>query len=173
MSVRSFWTILIKILGIWLVLNSVLVIPQYFSSTYYSYSFSGSDDSSEGLLLSFTLMLLTVLIYVFVLWLFVFKTAWLIDKLQLEKGFDEEKIDFNFNQSAVLSIAVIVIGAMIFISGLPSFCKEVFNLMQMKYVFRESPKSGWILFYMIETFTGYLLMTNSKTVVNYIDKKSA
>lgn len=40
-------------------------------------------------------------------------------------------------------------------------------------MFRESPTSTWIIFYFVKTIIGYLLMTNSKYVVKFIESQTA
>ena len=40
MSIKTFWTILLKILGIWLVIDSFVVIPQFFSALFLSMSYN-------------------------------------------------------------------------------------------------------------------------------------
>lgn len=169
MTIRTFWTIFIKILGIWLVLNSVTVIPQFLSTLY----FVDPNDDSQSFVLTAVLLLLVIGIYIFILRLFVFKTAWLIDRLHLDKGFDEEKIDLNVQLSTVLTVATIVIGGLMFVDSLPQLCKQIFVFFQQKSMFRESPISGWIIFHLIKTILGYLLMTNSKQVVAFIGKQTA
>jgi len=169
MTIRTFWTIFIKILGVWLVLDSVTVIPQFISTLFYT----DPNDTGQVFALSIALLLLTIGVYLFILRLFVFKTAWLIDKLHLDKGFDEEKIDLNVQLSTVLTVTTIVIGGLMFVDSLPQFCKQTFVFFQQKNMFRESPTSGWIIFHLVKTILGYLLMTNSKQVVAFIDKQTA
>ena len=169
MTIRTFWTIFIKILGIWLVLDSVTVIPQFFSTLFYV----DPNDTAQSFSLTAALLLLTIGIYIFILRLFVFKTAWLIDKLHLDKGFDEEKIDLNVQLSTVLTVTTIVIGGLMFVDSLPQLCKQTFVFFQQKNMFRESPTSGWIIFHLVKTILGYLLMTNSKQVVAFIEKQTA
>ncbi|MBK7389082.1 MAG: hypothetical protein IPI23_08430 [Bacteroidetes bacterium] len=166
MTIRTFWTIFIKILGIWLVLDSVTVIPQFISSLFYPDPY----DTGLGLPLSIAVLLLTIGVYLFILRLFVFKTAWLIDKLHLEKGFDEEKIVLNVQLTTVLTVTTIVIGGLMFVDSLPALCKEIFVFLQQKNIFRENPESGWIIFHLVKTILSYLLMTNSKQVVAFINK---
>jgi hypothetical protein len=105
------------------------------------------------------------------LWLFVFKTAWLIDKLHLEKGFSEERIEFNIPHSTVLSIAIILIGGLMFVDSLPQLCRQIFSYFQQKDMFMQNISSGWIIFQFVKTIIGYLLMTNSRFIVNFIDRK--
>lgn len=118
------------------------------------------------------LFFLTLLIYLLILRLFVFKTSWLIDKLHLEKGFKEERIDLNISQTTVLTIATIVVGALIFVNSFPTLCQQTFIFLRDKKMFSESQNSGWIIFHSVKTIIGYLLMTNSKIIVRFIDKQS-
>ncbi len=120
---------------------------------------------------TFLYLLSTIGIYILVLWLFVFKTAWLIDKLHLEKGFTEERIELNIPHSAVLSIAIIIIGGIMFVDSLPQLFNQTFSYLQQKNMFRMEPKSGILIFQAVKTIIGYLLMTNSQFVVKLIDKK--
>ena len=167
MTIRSFWTIFIKILGLWLVFDSISVFPQFISTLLYL----NFDDSNLNYLLSIAFLLIVVGIYFFILRLFVFKTSWLIDKLHLDKGFVEEKIELNIRHSTVLSIATIVIGGLMFIDGLPTLCKEVFEFFQQKNVFRQDPDSAWVIFSLAKTLIGYLLMTNSHFIVILVEKQ--
>lgn len=104
MSLKTFWTILIKILGIWLILESLSVLSSAF------WAIPWDTPFAEYILAIIVIIILTLAIYGIILWLFVFKSSWLIDKLRLDKGFTEEKIDLNVQRSTVLTIAVIVIG---------------------------------------------------------------
>ena len=169
MTIRTFWTIFIKILGIWLVLGSVTVIPQFFLTSISV----GSNKTAENFALVAALLLLTIGIYIFILQLFVFKTSWLIDKLHLDKGFDEEKLDLNVQLSTVLTVTTIVLGGLMFVDSLPQLCKQTFKFFQEGDIFSESPTSGWIIFHFVNTILGYLLMTNSKQVVEFIHKQTA
>lgn len=169
MKIRTFWTIFIKIIGIWLVMGSATVIPQFFSTLFFSDPF----NTSQSFVLTVFYLLLTIGIYLFILRLFVFKTAWLIDKLHLDKGFTEEKIDINVKTSTVLTIAIIVMGGLMFLEGLPLLCKSIFVFFQQQSFFNESPASEWIVFNLIQTTIGFLLMTNSQKVLAFINKQAS
>ena len=173
MTIRTFWTIFIKILGISLVLSSLTVVPQFLTALpLFGQTFNDINGNFQGVGLLLILLLLTIALYILVLWLFVFKTAWLIDKLHLDKGFTEEKIELNIKQSTILSIAVIVVGGLILVDSFPMLCRQIFVFIQEKNMFREDPNSGWIIFHLVKTIIGYLLMTNSKLVIKFIDKET-
>lgn len=116
---------------------------------------------------------LTVVVYFFILWLFVFKTSWLIDKLHLEKGFEDEKIELNIQLATILPIAIIVTGGILIINSLPNLCKEIFTFFQIKSLsWQESSQTGWIILYLVEVILGYLLMTNSRQISEFINKRA-
>lgn len=170
MAIRTFWTLLLKILGIWLILSGLSVIPQIISVfTLFSMQF---NDSVIGVIFSIFVLLLTVGVYFLILKLFVFNAGWIIDKLKLDEQFQEERIDLSITLKTVLTIATIVIGGLILVDAFPMLCKQIFSFLQQKTVFREDPEFGWIIFYAIKSLIGYLLMTNSKPVINYILKKT-
>lgn len=116
---------------------------------------------------------LTVVVYFFILWLFVFKTSWLIDKLHLEKGFEDEKIELNIQLATILPIAIIVTGGLLIINSLPNLCKEIFTFFQIKSLsWQESSQTRWIILYLVEVILGYLLMTNSRQISEFINKRA-
>jgi len=168
MSVRNFWAVLLKILGIWLVIGGFTTVSQFISAFSYIQTFNAGWWSALPVI---GLLFLTIAVYIFVLWLFVFNTSWLIDKLKLEKGFTEERLEFDINSSSIIKIATIVIGGLIFIDSLPQFCRQTFVFFQQKSMLVENPVTGWIVFHFVKMALGYLLMTNSKLVVKYIERR--
>jgi len=170
MKVKTFWLILLKIIGFYLVLQGVTMIP-YLLQTFL-FVLGSWDMGTEGIIWVTLLIILTVAIYLFILWLFVFKTSWLIDSLHLEKGFEEEKIEINVSLPNILSIAIIVIGGIMLIDSLPQLCKEIFGFFQERSLLGESPTTGWIILYFVQASLGYLLMTNSKKITTFINKRA-
>ena len=170
MKIRTLWNILLKCLGIFLVVKGVEVIMPYVG-VFSVISIMVTEDIIYYIAVSFGILFA----YFFILWLFVFKTSWLIDKLQLENGFDEEKIDFKNDSSAILTIAIIVIGGIMFVESLPQLCKGIFSFYQANKMFcpwKENPSTSWVIFYVIKAIVGYLLMTNSTPIVDFINRKS-
>lgn len=166
MTVKNFWTILLKVLGIWLVIGAFSTISQFVTA----FSFIGTNANWWNSLYIAGLLFCTIGLYALILWLFVFKTSWLIDILKLEKGFAEDKIEFEIQSSVILKIATIVAGAFIFIDSLPHFCSQVFLFFQQKSMLVENTATTWLIIYLVKTVIGYLLMTNSKSVVEFIEK---
>jgi hypothetical protein len=91
MSPRSFWTILLKLLGVYVILQAILTIPSAISSIEFAAFSYKQDASTEYVYVVFYLLLL-----IGVFWLFIrltlIKPEWTIDKLKLDKGIDENLI---------------------------------------------------------------------------------
>ncbi len=85
MTIRTFWNILLKIMGIWLILSGFSVIPQFI----WAFSVFGNQPKGSTLLgvaAIAVLLLVTAALFIFIMWLFIFKSDWIISKLKLDKG---------------------------------------------------------------------------------------
>ncbi len=170
MTPRTFWRILIKILGLWIVLDSFGVIMQFISTFVYI----NRADSFYGMIMILFLLIITAGVYFLILRYLIFKTDFIIDKLELDKGFTEEKFEINMHRSTILSIAVIVTGALIFVDTLPAFCRQIFLIVQQKNEmehFKNDPNTGWIILFTAKLFISVLLMIYSRHIVNFIELK--
>ena len=168
MTIRTFWTILLKVLGIWLIIGGVSVSLQLVSTFF---TFMG-EDFTANLFLMILFIIFCVASYILILWIFVFKTGWLIDKLHLEKDFKEEKIDLKIQVATILRIATIVFGGIMLIDALPQFCKEIMTLYQQKVIFRQNPETPWLILYLVKLVIGMLLMSNSEKIAAFVEKQS-
>jgi Ca2+/H+ antiporter len=172
MTPRSFFAIVIKILGLYLILSSVVALPELIATFFNSYLF-GNDLASRVFVV--VLAVITLVLYCLVLLFCLLKTDWIIDKLHLDKHFTEEKFELNISQSSILSIAIIVIGGMIFIDAIPAFCKSFYNYVStMDAPFHLGQKSspGWMIYHLAQIIMSYVLMTNSRLFVNLIEKNT-
>lgn len=167
MSIKTFWMILIKILGLLLILSALTIIPQWLSSIYGTYQ----AHDVEAFVTLLIILLFTSLVYFFVFKFCVYKTSWIIDKLKLDKGFENETIELNANSDKVISIAVIVIGALMLVESIPVFFRQLFMFFQQDSLFKDYPQSGWMIFNFLKVLMGYLLMTNSFRIAQFVNRK--
>lgn len=168
MTIRTFFTIFIKMLGLYLLFDSIGTIVQLFAAIMAPKPF---DPEMSGYSL-LPIYLFATGVYALFFGLFIFKTNWLIDKLHLDKGFTTDTIEWNIEYTTVLSIAIIVIGGLMFVQGLPAFCNQAFSYFQANVLFKESSQSHWLILYFVQMVVAYLLMTNSKSIASFISKQS-
>ncbi len=168
MTIRTFWSILIKVLGIWLILSGFALIPQIISMVGY---LTYQEEGALQIILAIAGSLLALAVYMAILLYLVFKPGWLIDKLKLDKGFNQDTIDLNIRPDTTLTIAVIVIGGLMFVDGLPLLFREIIIFIREKVHLSEYPESGELVYVFFKTLAGYLIMTNSNTIVSFILKE--
>lgn len=166
MSIKTFWTILIKILGLWMLYRILTILPELISNLYFIYE----NGDSKDLVILLLSILLAILFFCLIIRVFLFKTVWIIEKLKLDKGFETETIEIQSNENKIIAIALIVIGGFIFVENFPILLKEIAVFFHDKTQFKDYPKSGWIIFYLCKAVLGYLLMTNSFRVAKFIKK---
>lgn len=168
MTIRTFWRIFLKAIGLWIILESISILA----------SFLLVFLSSQGKEIEYNFNYLTFLIqfilvsggYFLVFRYFILKTDWLIDKLNLDKGFEEGNLDVKIDPKNILTLAVIVLGGFLFVHSIPILFSELFLFSQGKEIFSENPGSHWIILYGIETTIGFLLMINYKPIVEFFTK---
>lgn len=167
MEIKTFWRIIIKGIGLWLLVNSVYVIPQFAST----FSFIQDQLNWENLIAVWSITFGTLIFYLLIVGVFLFKTEWIVNVLRLDKNFTENRIDINLPYNNVLSIVVIVIGALVFVEAIPKLCSTVYEFLKQKELFKDYSRVSWLIFYFLKALVGYLMMTNSKTIVKLIDKR--
>src|SRR6476620_169236 len=118
MQINTFWKILLKIVGLWLLFSCISLIFQFYSTL----SFTNGGLNIESLLMIWLMLIVAIVVYIIIIRLFLFKTEWLVEKLKLEKNFNEDRIDLNIKSSTVLTIAITVIGGLMIAESFPNFC---------------------------------------------------
>ncbi len=162
MSIRTFWTILLKVIGIWMILSGVTVITYFFSSVgVINYA---PELNTMDVIYYIGALFLILGLFVLIIKLLIFNPNWIINKLKLVNGIIEERLDLNVGSNAVINIAIIVTGAILLIDALPLLCQNIFIYLQQKNIFRNDPGAGSIIMLLIKSLLGYFLMTKSKMI---------
>ena len=105
---------------------------------------------------------------------FLFKTNNIIDKLNLDKGFTQDTFTFDISQSAILNIAIIVIGGLILADQIPNLFKYAYQYIQQKELQRATsrqPDFSNIIFACIKICIGLLLLGERNRIVEFIEQR--
>ncbi len=166
MTKRDFFRLIIKIFGLYSGIVAVFtVIPNNISNILMQF------DTTVALFIIGT----TLVIILFFL-ILIFKADLIIDILKLDKGFDDDTIQFeNLNSESVVKIAIFLIGGFLIIDYLPSFLQYSYQAFKSKvqnseYLNTPVNSFHWIVSG-INLLLGYLLITNYKVIANYFTKK--
>ena len=173
MTPKSFFLILIKIMGIVLLYKLVLSCIGVYNLFSFKW-FSPIEISTISIAEIITFILIYLILFAIVINFFIIKPNSLIKIFRLDKDFEEEKFEFNIEKTSILRIAVIVIGGVIFVENLPYMISETVKYFKFGIVgINENNNFGWAIYSIVATIIGFLLMTNSKKIVDFILKKEA
>lgn len=162
MSIRTLWSILLRVLGLLLISTCLHTITG-------TYAYATAAIAGEHLRYkAIEAAVISTAIFLTVMWALLFKTDWIIDLFRLDQGFKEEKIDLTISDSAVLRIAIIVIGGITLLEGFPWLVTDFLVILDGNSL----GDSDRFLMNIIKTVVGLVLMTQHKSLVSLILKKA-
>ncbi|HTB06166.1 MAG TPA: hypothetical protein VK806_04365 [Bacteroidia bacterium] len=167
MTPRTLFIIVLKLFGLNLIIGMIVVIPNLEAGIPFRWN---AENFIEFALIAIG----TFALYFFIIRLFLFKSTWIIDKLSLDKHFGQDIIDIKVDSMAVIQIAIIVLGGLLFIDSIPTLIKEIvddFQSMQTGSVIKHVG-FGWMIYYICKLVLGYLMLTNSKRLTVWIEQKN-
>jgi hypothetical protein len=169
MTPRSLFNVILKVFGLFFIKDFLALIPQLVASLL----FVTKPDAFSESILSLVITLLIVSIYVFVTYYLIFRTETIIDKLKLDKGFDQDTIPLNIHRSTILSISIIIIGGYIVADEIPNLCRQLFAYYQEKRMtYRQTnPKLQYSVLSAAKIMIGFLLIGEQRKIVNVIERK--
>jgi len=174
MTPKSFWAILIKILGIYIILDSLTGIPAFLYTLLSYKAMINAEGNNQVVYFEAGYYFTVIIAYGLLIWLSLFNTNWLIDKLKLDQGYQEERFNFTMHRSNIFKITIMVIGGLMLTISFPWLCKYTFGYFEQidQYKrFKDSPQAALIICYFLQSVIGYFLLTCSRMVVNYIELK--
>jgi hypothetical protein len=165
MTKRDFFRLIIKLFGLYSgVLTVFTVIPNNINNVLFQF-----DVTILLFIIGTTLIILLLFLFL------IFKADYIIDRLKLDKGFDDEIIQFgNMNNESIVKLAVFLIGGFLIIDYLPNFLNYTFQAFRSKI--QNSEYSNLPINYFnwtvsgINIILGYLLITNYKRVSPFLSK---
>lgn len=166
MQISTFWKLILKSIGLWLLIRLLDIIPT-------TLIVLGDIKNGNKYDLYVTLgYLCTILVHLFAIWLFLFKDNNIINTLKLGKSFGESHINLSYPAQSILKIAVIVTAALILVESLPALCFELFQFWQQKNIFGRYDGSANLIFNVVKSILAFLVMTNSSTIARWITSKA-
>jgi len=167
MEINTFWNIVLKSIGLWLLVNCIYVVPQFAGS----FSFTNGVANFEGLAIVVTINVIVMILLLLIIRIFLFRTNWLIDILKLEKNISQQRIDVSISASSALTVVIIIISAIIFLQSLPVLVQELFQFTKQQDRITDYSDTPWIIYHFIRTIASYLAITNSGTIIKWIGKE--
>jgi hypothetical protein len=91
MYINTFWKIILKSIGLWLLMQCVWIIPQFTAVLHFDQGILDWDS----LFMVWAIALGSLIIYLFVTRIFLFQTDSLVRRLKLDQNFKEDRIDIQ------------------------------------------------------------------------------
>ncbi len=171
MKARDLFLIILRIFGIYLIKDVLISIPPVIRDFFEVLKF---DQEVAVLSLFFSILVLGI--YVLIVWLLLFRTNWLIAKLNLLEDLSLEPLVVNLHRSSVYTIAIIVAGVVILVSSLPGFVRHFYRWYEYansgKFDFpSESYNFEPLIIAGVQVLLGLLLLGNQRLLVNFIESR--
>ncbi|MEE1947208.1 hypothetical protein VRU48_18925 [Pedobacter sp. KR3-3] len=167
MNLKTLWTIILKTLGVYFLLHLIAAAGQLLAGL-----ISIATIPMGASFLAYVLMPLVMFtIYLFIPLVLIFKSDWLIEKLKLAQGFEQERVDANINTGAAINIALIILGGYVFIDSAPVFFQQTFTYLQNGTDLPNNTGSGSLLIQLAKTIIGAFLVLKHQAVSQFIIKQ--
>ena len=166
MTPRQFFNIVLKIFGLFFLREILNSIPQLISANLMLFR---PEDFTEGLFI-FLGSLFILAFYIALTYHLIFKTPFLIDKLKLDKDFNDQIFDLKIPRQEVLTISLIIIAGIILINQIPYLVKELFEVMQTRKLSLGMTKTdySYIIISTVKIVIAALLIGERERIVNFI-----
>ena len=169
MKAKDLFTIILKIFGIYLIKDILLAVPPVLKN-FYQFLEVDPDVALFSLFFSFLILALHFMI----VYLLLFKTSFLISKLNLTSGLNEQPLVINLHRSQIYTIAILITGLLILVFSIPLLVKHFYTWYE--YVSSRERMFGahsydysGLLISITEVIVGLLFLGNQQSLVNYIE----
>lgn len=169
MTIRTLLNIILKVLGLFLILEILASFTQLVTATLY---LTASGNTNEAIW-TFITSLVIIVVYGISFYFLVFRSNDIVTKLKLEKDIDQDSIPLTIHHSTILSISIIVIGGFILVNEIPNFCQHLLSYFyekRMTYGMTKPDISHSVLA-AAKILIGLLLIGNQKLIVNFIEHR--
>lgn len=171
MKAKDLFVIILKIFGIYLIKDVLFSIPPVLYEILQVFSVS-----KEMAFFSLVVSLLKTGIYIWIVYMLLFKTNFLISKLDLTSNLSEEPLIVNLHRSSIYTIAIIVSGILILTFAIPGLVKQLYffyeyNNSRDRLFNVNSFEYSNLLTAISEVIIGLLFLGNQKALVNYIEMR--
>ncbi|QCK15642.1 hypothetical protein [Mangrovivirga cuniculi] len=163
MTKRDFFILIIKIFGLYTLISTL------FSSTVSAFSLILFQSDFY----SVSIGLISVIIIGMFFYLLIYKASKIVDLLNLDKHFDDERIDFSsLDSELILKLSVFILGGFLIVENASVLMTEVYQaLREDTYgLKRDSGENVYLVLSFVNILIGYLMISNLKAISGYFNR---
>jgi hypothetical protein len=174
MAIRNLFSILLKILGIFMLKDIITSLVQLVPFLLENNSYNALPMAGGYLGM--------VLVYYFMFHFLVFKTDFIIDKLKLDKGITYQEFSFfrdkgisELDFKPIIALAVMTTAIYLLATEIPVLCDLLFGLYRENQVYEGNPgtQGGFVVLSVAKIIVAYIMINACDTITDFIDKKRA
>jgi hypothetical protein len=167
--INTFWKIILKAIGLWLLMHCIWIIPQLTAV----FHFDNGNLDWDVLCWVWGISFVTLMIFLLITWVFLFQTDGLVRRLKLDQSFKEDRIDIQTPPKTILPIIITLMGGLYFMQSFPQFFNTVYEFLKQKILFKDYRDSGWMIYLFCASGIGFWVMTNAQKISNYLWKNTS
>ncbi|MFZ1529225.1 MAG: hypothetical protein WAT19_10760 [Ferruginibacter sp.] len=141
-------------------------------ATSFSFLSSGDDlGENKGFNMVFILYAVLTVALLFLVYLFIFRPAHIINLFKLDKGFEEEKFNFSINVKHAILFGVVIIAALLLIDEIPNIFQWLyirFYAERTSFLPTDNASYGPLIISAAKIITGLLLIGERKRIAAYL-----
>lgn len=169
MTYKSMFSLILKVFGVYCLLSFILNIPQIATTIFSIPPHAADEGISFGL---FFLMACIIAFYGLLLWLLLFKSKAVSEKLKLAEGFDEDSFTGNISANSILLIALIITGGWLLVEEVPNLCRQIYLFIVWRREISLYQPKGFDFSYMVITcakiLIGLLIIGERRRIVKLV-----
>jgi hypothetical protein len=169
MTPKTLFSIILKVFGLFFLKDIFGIVTQLLPTVIYL----AKPEMASGAIVTIVIYLLYILVYLLIAYYLIARSDTIIEKLKLDKDFDQEPFQFNMHRSALLSICLVVIGGLLITEGIPTFLGQLYSYFKSsgdRYS-QSDPTVSYLLITGSRILTGFLVIAEKKWIINFIERK--
>lgn len=171
MTAKEFFTVILKVMGIYMIKDVLIAIPAVIQAVLQFFSYD-----AEGLLFTFLIAILVFGINGLIVYVLLFKTEFMIEKLKLISGFSEKPLTTGLHRSTVYTIAILISGILILVFSVPNMLRQVYYwldyIRQSNEFYLGQPFDyANLIIAITEVIIGSLFIAKQRPLINFIERK--
>ncbi|HVY76330.1 MAG TPA: hypothetical protein VG890_15985 [Puia sp.] len=165
MTLRTLFSIILKLFGLYFLRDIFISIPELLSVIL----FFKTGQTTEALWTMLSSSMILALELSVSYWC-IFRSNWIINKLKLTDGFDTTTIPLNIHRSTVVQIAIIIIGGLLLTDEIPNFCRRLFTYFQQRMLRYNgyNAETPYIVISVVKIILAALILAEHRRIVSLI-----
>jgi hypothetical protein len=163
MKIKTFWRIVVKIFGLWLLMRIIVLVPSFFTIILFGESHAQNN-------ISVIPFLGEIAFYGLISFIALYKTDSILAKLNLDSKNAEEHLDFNHSSIWILRTAIIIIGGLLLIDSSPYFIKTLIMCVSSIVDATETLQLPQLFFYSLKMVFGLVMVFNSRLMADLLHR---